>query len=41
VVLKLNYKLHEEELAAGIFYKKPAAKSKKKKDTNPEQNELF
>jgi hypothetical protein len=40
-LLELNHKIHEEEVAAGLFDKKPAAKPKKKKDTNPDQNELF
>jgi hypothetical protein len=40
-LLELNHKIHEEEVAAGLFDKKPNAKPKKKKDTNPEQNELF
>ena len=40
-LLELNHKIHEEEVAAGLFDKKPAAKPKKKKDSNPDQNELF
>jgi hypothetical protein len=40
-LLELNHQIHAEELEAGLFDKKPAAKSKKKKDTNPDQNELF
>jgi hypothetical protein len=40
-LLELNHKIHEAELAAGLFDKKTAAKSKKKKATNPDQNELF
>jgi hypothetical protein len=40
-LLELNYKIHEEEVVAGLFDKKPSAKPKKKKDTNPDQNELF
>ena len=40
-LLELNHKIHEEEVTAGLFDKKPATKSKKKKVTNPEQNELF
>jgi len=40
-LLELNHKIHEEEVAAGLFDKKPAAKPKKKKDANPDQNELF
>jgi hypothetical protein len=33
--------IREEKVAAGLFVKKPAAKSKKPKETNPDQNELF
>lgn len=40
-LLELNHKIHEEEVTAGLFDKKPSAKPKKKKDTNPDQNELF
>jgi hypothetical protein len=40
-LLELNHKIHAEELEAGLFDKKPASKSKKKIDTNPNQNELF
>jgi len=38
-LLELNHKIHEEEVAAGLFDKKPSAKSKKKKDITPEQNQ--
>jgi hypothetical protein len=40
-LLELNHKIHAEEVAAGLFDKKPAAKPKKKKGSNPDQNELF
>ena len=40
-LLELNHKIHEDEVAAGLFDKKPAAKAKKQKETNPDQNELF
>ena len=40
-LLELNHKIHAEEVEAGLFDKKPASKSKKKKDANPDQNELF
>lgn len=40
-LLELNHQIHEEEVAAGLFDKKPAAKPKKKKDTDSNQNELF
>ena len=40
-LLELNHKIHEEELAAGLFDKKATAKPKKKKGVNPEQHELF
>jgi methylase of polypeptide subunit release factors len=40
-LLELNHKIHEEEVTAGLFDKKPVAKPKKKKDINPDQNELF
>jgi methylase of polypeptide subunit release factors len=40
-LLELNHKIHEEEVAAGLFDKKRSAKPKKKKDANPDQNELF
>ncbi len=40
-LLELYNKIDTKEAAAGLFDKKPAAKSKKKKDVNPNQNELF
>lgn len=40
-LLELNHKIHAEEVEAGLFDKKPASKSKKKKDTNPDQTDLF
>jgi type I restriction-modification system DNA methylase subunit len=40
-LLELNHKIHEEEVEAGLFDKKTAAKPKKKKGVNPEQHELF
>jgi hypothetical protein len=40
-LLELNHKIHEEEVAAGLFDKKPSPKPKKKKDITPEQNQLF
>lgn len=40
-LLELNHKIHEEELEAGLFDKKPIPKPKKKKRGNPDQNELF
>jgi hypothetical protein len=40
-LLELNHKIHEEEVAAGLWDTKPTAKAKKKKATHPKQNELF
>jgi methylase of polypeptide subunit release factors len=40
-LLELNHQIHAEEVEERLFDKKPASKSKKKKDTNPDQNELF
>ena len=40
-LLELNHKIHAEEVAAGLWDKKPTAKAKKKKATSPEQSELF
>ncbi len=40
-LLELNYKIHAEEVAAGLWDKKPTTKAKKKKATHPKQNELF
>jgi len=40
-LLELNHKIHAEEVAAGLWDKKPTAKAKKKKVNNPEQSELF
>jgi methylase of polypeptide subunit release factors len=40
-LLELNHMIHTEEVEAGLFDKKPASKSKKKKSVNPDQNELF
>jgi hypothetical protein len=40
-LLELNHKIHEEEVAAGLWDKKTTSKAKKSKATNPDQNELF
>jgi hypothetical protein len=40
-LLELNHKIHEEEVAAGLWNKKPPAKPKKSKDTNPDQTQLL
>lgn len=40
-LLELNHKIHQEELEAGLFDKKPIPKPKKKKRGNPDQNELI
>ncbi|MBM3919982.1 MAG: hypothetical protein FJ347_02015 [Sphingomonadales bacterium] len=40
-LLDLNQKIHEEEMAAGLWNKKPSAKPKKSKDTNPDQTQLL
>ncbi len=40
-LLDLNHKIHAEEVAAGLWDKKPTAKANLKKANNPEQKELF
>jgi hypothetical protein len=40
-LLEFNHKIHAEEVAAGLWDKKPTAKVKKNKANNPEQSELF
>lgn len=40
-LLELNHKIHAEEVEAGLFDKKPASKTKKKKGVNLDQEELF
>jgi hypothetical protein len=40
-LLELNHKIHEEEVAAGLWDKKPTTKPKKSKEKNPAQDELF
>ena len=40
-LLELNHKIHEEEVAAGLFDKKPAAKPKKRIDNNSSQSVLL
>jgi hypothetical protein len=40
-LLELNSKIHEEEVAAGLWNKKPSAKPQKSKDTNPDQTQLL
>jgi hypothetical protein len=40
-LLELNHKIHEEEVKAGLWEKKPAGKGKKKVKENKDQTELF
>jgi hypothetical protein len=40
-LLELNHKIHEEEVTAGLFDKKPAAKPKKRIDNNSSQSVLL
>jgi hypothetical protein len=40
-LLELNHKIHEEEVTAGLFDKKPAAKPKKRIENNSSQSVLL
>jgi hypothetical protein len=40
-LLDLNHKIHEKEVAEGLFLKKSTSNPRKKTEPNPNQNELF